>query len=453
MTASMGGGAHLGTSPDHDHESGAHGLPEPADRWAGPSLPASSQGQVALVVVLPDDGAARKLGLESLRSLRRRVTDGVVVVFEEDSLGRLRGVDVSTEESAARAAFRDRLGRGRGGIAALLDSQHQVRAAGSLDVLMFEHFEMLVDHGLVPFGERVRGVSSRLREADDNSVESMWESPLMVGQGPSLILEPDAMAEVARRDRAEFESAFDTMFATLANRPLARLEITLDYARLSPELVRESKVRRELKRRQREHARSPFVQLAVTEAALLGNDLRLTQRSGYAYLDCAKGLPGGASQLLDLMSESPRAESLDRLMEHALSVGLVQEPGDPKLLRQQFDFHLQVRDDHEAAVQSGRRLIDAYGEDSRGLNALAWSLLTEDRYRGRFPGLALEAARAMERDPDWRVSWRLDTYALAAFDNGLVSRAVELQRQAVATCGSGSKPRYEERLRRYEDQL
>ena len=83
------------------------------------------------------------------------------------------------------------------------------------------------------------------------------------------------------------------------------------------------------------------------------------------------------------------------------------------------------------------------------LNAFAWRLLTDAPYAGHCQKVALEAARAMAEIPDWRSHWRVDTLALACFENGLVDEAVELQREAVDSADAAARARYELRLERY----
>ena len=103
------------------------------------------------------------------------------------------------------------------------------------------------------------------------------------------------------------------------------------------------------------------------------------------------------------------------------------------------------------AERAGRIVVHSMKGDARALNSFAWRLLTEEPYRGHLAGLALHAARAMQSDEAWRTYWRLDTLALAEFENGHLEVAVRLQEEALQSCDSASKVRYAERLAEYRN--
>jgi hypothetical protein len=96
----------------------------------------------------------------------------------------------------------------------------------------------------------------------------------------------------------------------------------------------------------------------------------------------------------------------------------------------------------------GRQAVAALGDDVGELNSLAWALLTDAANLARTRSTALRAAQAMTAVDGWDTPSRLDTLALARFENGDVDGAIAAQQQAI---GKLDRPdaRYQERLDRY----
>ncbi|MEM7202260.1 MAG: hypothetical protein AAF628_18465 [Planctomycetota bacterium] len=117
--------------------------------------------------------------------------------------------------------------------------------------------------------------------------------------------------------------------------------------------------------------------------------------------------------------------------------GLRRRGADPEeaIARVEFEALAAAPAEQAAALARGERFIDLLQDDAPQLNTLAWRLLTEEAYGGRFDGLALRASRRSNEltgHDDWQ---HLDTLALAEFRAGDAKRAVDLERQALARIG------------------
>ena len=122
---------------------------------------------------------------------------------------------------------------------------------------------------------------------------------------------------------------------------------------------------------------------------------------------------------------------------------------DMDSLRARFD-ELVEAGKRDQAIGLAHRMV-ASVEDAKGLNNLAWALLTEDRYEGRYDAAArVLAVRANElTDHD---NWAyMDTLALAEHRAGNHRRAVELQERVLELVGGGAakRPELREALERY----
>ena len=94
-------------------------------------------------------------------------------------------------------------------------------------------------------------------------------------------------------------------------------------------------------------------------------------------------------------------------------------------------------------------MIREVGHDPTWLNSFSWRLMTQPQTAGKFGELALFAADRMTELPGWETYHRLDTVALAKFENGFVDEAIALQSKALEQCAPSAKARYRERLDRY----
>ncbi len=140
---------------------------------------------------------------------------------------------------------------------------------------------------------------------------------------------------------------------------------------------------------------------------------------------------------------APAAPGL-RAAEQALDVGAV---------RERFDLLALEQRDGAAARQHVHAALPRLGEDVRGLNNLAWDLLTEERYGGLFDDLALEVATLANERTGHSVWQYLDTLALAKFRTGSVREAVELEQAALERADEAQRAELEQNLRRFRDAL
>ncbi|MCP3915553.1 MAG: hypothetical protein GY711_08365 [bacterium] len=105
----------------------------------------------------------------------------------------------------------------------------------------------------------------------------------------------------------------------------------------------------------------------------------------------------------------------------------------------------QERDELEAAFRAAnrdgridvaRRLLEATAEAGSGdaffLNNLAWAVLTEDEFGGRYDEKATLMSGASNEASDWKNWYYLDTYAHAMAKQGKWKKAIDVQKKAIA---------------------
>ncbi len=101
------------------------------------------------------------------------------------------------------------------------------------------------------------------------------------------------------------------------------------------------------------------------------------------------------------------------------------------------------------AAKMMERVVKTTGDNASNLNSLAWSLMTEKEYTGKFNASALAIAKRMQKQR--RLEHRhLDTVALAMFLNGEVKEAVKSQKLALK---SSNRDEYRRRLMVYQAAL
>lgn len=106
---------------------------------------------------------------------------------------------------------------------------------------------------------------------------------------------------------------------------------------------------------------------------------------------------------------------------------------------------------HDALASLAEHIEKTAGNDAKELNNLAWALLTEDPYQGKFNELALRWSVRSNELAEYGNWFFLDTLALARFVTGDVAKAVELQRKAVELSGGNAEAK--QALTRYENAL
>lgn len=124
-------------------------------------------------------------------------------------------------------------------------------------------------------------------------------------------------------------------------------------------------------------------------------------------------------------------------------------PANARTLRKSFES-LAGKGDFAEAGQVAEALVKKLADDAQDLNNFAWELLTEKPFVGHFTAIAQRAAeRANEltRHQSWAY---LDTLALARFENGDVSGAIELQKKAIELAAERNRDELRQRLSRFE---
>ncbi len=167
------------------------------------------------------------------------------------------------------------------------------------------------------------------------------------------------------------------------------------------------------------------------------------------FLDLYKGVPSRLSQFHGRLARARYARRFVKEQLLALNLVLQAEPRQGHALQMKFELLIAGIDKPSAAMRVGRDLIDARRGDPSFLNSFAWRLLTEEPFKGRMNLLALEAVNVMRNLENWQNYWRLDTLALALYENGELDEAVRIQEEALASCEPGSQGRYAQRLERY----
>lgn len=130
-----------------------------------------------------------------------------------------------------------------------------------------------------------------------------------------------------------------------------------------------------------------------------------------------------------------------------------QEDDEPqgRLLLQKFEILASKPGDAGAAVEIGEQLLGAWAEDANELNSMAWKLLTDGKFEGRFSELARrmsERSNALTGHSNWMY---LDTLAHARFALGDVEAAIELERRALENCKDNRRGEAEKALKRFEE--
>jgi tetratricopeptide (TPR) repeat protein len=137
----------------------------------------------------------------------------------------------------------------------------------------------------------------------------------------------------------------------------------------------------------------------------------------------------------------------------AIDEEIAKQADEPRgdLLLQKFEILATKPSETGAAVEVGEQLLQAWAEDANELNSLAWKLLTEGKYEGRFSDLARrmsERSNTLTGHKNWMY---LDTLAHARFALGDIDAAIELERKALENCKDNRRGEAEKALKRFEE--
>jgi tetratricopeptide (TPR) repeat protein len=194
--------------------------------------------------------------------------------------------------------------------------------------------------------------------------------------------------------------------------------------------------------------RSEDVQAVTFRLRDAAGDADGARQAAFAWIESVKGRPEASRTLVDVLRATNHDGRYDEALGLALDVAALADPAAAVLQRIAFEHRLRVGD-ARGARRAGEAFVRALDGDADALNAFAWKLLTERPYRPAFSGLALRAAEAMTTAFAWETYWRLDTLAMACFENGRFDDAVRWQERAVELASEEARPRYQERLDAY----
>ncbi|MFH1748046.1 MAG: hypothetical protein ABIG44_13505 [Planctomycetota bacterium] len=177
------------------------------------------------------------------------------------------------------------------------------------------------------------------------------------------------------------------------------------------------------------------------------------------------GLPDVGTLVSDLLTAEQRRGRAQRQLSQAMHKAdwresgkvleglLAEKPTDRKLLCTKFDMLAVQKKDQAAAREFAGELLERWAEDANALNNFAWSLLTEDKYGGKYNEVALRFARHCD-ELSHSLSWAyVDTLARAEFETGNVAEAIRLQEKAIKLCKQASgdaDPAIVQTLARYQ---
>jgi hypothetical protein len=129
----------------------------------------------------------------------------------------------------------------------------------------------------------------------------------------------------------------------------------------------------------------------------------------------------------------------DQALEQVEGLSSAKTASDVGLLMQKFRIQAVGQGDRDAALATGKAILDKAGDDARLLNNLAWDLLTEEQYEDQYDELALRISQRSNELTDHGVWQYVDTLALAKFKTGDAAAAIELEKKALSLCNDASQ--------------
>ncbi len=440
-------------------EIGAVVDPPIVPRWRTPFPAGRESASPRVIVWLPEQRVPLLRALHELRALVARFEarcEFGVVVEDEDRLpllSRVNGVAVCVDASGrARERLGPHLPEDGEAHAVVLDASGRllsVRAlTPSLEYWIEDVIEGAVDHQIVGMLEELQRAIDVARQTREwgavRHAAAGLQSTLPTRIEPWLA-QITGLPVGARLDESWVRAAA----IALANRPEYLAPVLGAAVRVRPELAKAAWLDEYEHGIVRTGMPSREACALAFELAVARGDEDSANAWSFAWVERCKGMPRRLAELARHFGAKRFDGRFDEARLTALDLAIRMRPVDLDLVRAKLDLLTTRYKDWVAADRVGRVLVESMTGNARALNSFAWRLLTEEPYRGRLPRLALHAARAMESDDEWRTYWRLDTLALAEFENGNVATAVRLQEEAVDGCDSASRVRYGERLARY----
>lgn len=323
-------------------------------------------------------------------------------------------------------------------VAAVLRSNDVARSHALWKLVLGLASESAVHRGIEPEAAEIGGVHAE--------VYSMGEVPVFVAQTDGALVfgvSRGALERTFAALRAERSVASDPAFA----RPLERIDRTSTMVALvhpgrCAEIAKAFVPPREL------NELAPVFALfgdLVVGLALEHGDAHLALR---ARIENLPDVSGFVTQAIAAQREHGGAV----VGRSATRVPAPAPPGADA--RRRFDQSACERHDRAGALAVAHELVASLAGDPNALNDFAWSLLTEDRYRGEYDELALHVSEVSNQMSGQRNWYYLDTLALAAFRNGDAERAVDLEAKALELAGdSAGSSAVAEALRGYREAL
>ena len=163
-----------------------------------------------------------------------------------------------------------------------------------------------------------------------------------------------------------------------------------------------------------------------------------------------RGGHGHAHSELVFTGEQPKKQKKAKKPEAPRYAEAIEEaPVDIGQLREKL-IELAKRGKHEQANAVGKRIFRVLSKDPNALNDFAWALLTEDPFAGEYTELARKISTVSNELTEFGSWAALDTLALAEFESGNVTKAIELEKKALSLAeGTGREPEIEAALERF----
>ncbi len=177
------------------------------------------------------------------------------------------------------------------------------------------------------------------------------------------------------------------------------------------------------------------------------------------------GIPdvsGMISQLIESeMQQKEMLAGIDRAIkknDHQSAIRQIDEilsktPDNCSMLRKKFYILSVKADDRDAAMKCGQQVYACVSNSPNTLNTIAWRLLTQDRYAGKYNELALrmsERSNKLTHERNWMY---VDTLAVAKFETGDITTAIQLEKKAIELADGKGAPDLQQSLARFESAL
>ncbi len=154
-------------------------------------------------------------------------------------------------------------------------------------------------------------------------------------------------------------------------------------------------------------------------------------------IDLLKGKPEQLGPFAMMLAEPGTREWGGDLALRAIRMAIEADGSDPRHQLAKFHILHVCKKDRNAAIETGRHLIQLAAGDPDLLNGFAWELLTGKDTKGQYDKLALAAAEQMIRAPGGNGWTHFDTLALAKFENGKIDDAIRAAEEAVTRSDPG----------------